>query len=328
LLQYARGLWKRGKIAPGPDCIIITIPTPFSDFVAVKLAQRHGAELITDFRDLWPELFTMVFPSKMRLLINVFLYPLYFLRKYAFNNSSAVTAVCETYLKLVHKICPQSANKPSEIIYSTTVQINNFQSMMGNNNGYKPVVKKESDDIWAIYAGTLGNNYDIESLLQASKLLMSDENGNKIKIVVAGDGPLKNRLEQFIEQDKITNLYYVGILNISQLCKYFAKSDIGLSIYAPDSTVVIPAKAFDYFAAQLPIVNSLNGEFADLIQREGLGVQYDAGNPQSLAEALISLAADEERRKSMVDRIGTIAPNFDRDLQYSKILHLLPSKNK
>jgi hypothetical protein len=57
-------------------------------------------------------------------------------------------------------------------------------------------------------------------------------------------------------------------------------------------------------------------------------VQYDAGNPQSLAEALISLAADEERRKSMVDRIGTIAPNFDRDLQYSKILHLLPSKNK
>jgi glycosyltransferase involved in cell wall biosynthesis len=52
-------------------------------------------------------------------------------------------------------------------------------------------------------------------------------------------------------------------------------------------------KAATYLAAGLPIVNSMRGDLRDLIERYGLGENYEAGNPQQLREALLRLVRRE-----------------------------------
>jgi glycosyltransferase involved in cell wall biosynthesis len=324
LLVYAYKLWKRAQAESRPDCIIITIPTPFSDYIAVKLSKEYGAVLITDFRDLWPEIFATVFPKGLRWLARILLTPLYWLRRYAFQNSYAVVAVCRTYLDLAFNIAPNLKYKKSAIIYGTGVQLNEFRAMMSCNQHDPDILPKNGGEIWAIYAGTLGNNYDVITLMGAAKIIAKNQKAQHIKIIVVGDGPLRPRLTKFIEQGSLKNLVYVGVLDMPHLCRYYAKSDIGLCLYSLDSTVVIPAKAFDYYAAGLPIIHSLKGEFADYIRNKGIGIQYEAGNPKSLAAALIELASDSERRIAMRHRLHEVAPLFDIKRQYAKIFELLP----
>jgi len=72
LWNYAWHLWQRARVESKPDCIIISMPTPFTDYVAVKLSKHYKAFLITDFRDLWPEIFKIAFPIAARKIADFF----------------------------------------------------------------------------------------------------------------------------------------------------------------------------------------------------------------------------------------------------------------
>jgi glycosyltransferase involved in cell wall biosynthesis len=323
--DFAHGLLQRAKTEQKPDVLITTVGTPFTDRVVVKLSRLYNAWLITEFRDLWPEAFARVLPKPLRVLSSILLLPFYWERRFALQNSSAIATVCQTYLKYAQIIAPNVKRIPTRVMYHSSIQLIQFRQMMQCAEHDTTIPAKKPGEVWAIYAGMLGNNYDVPTLMNCARILSQDPEARNIKIIVAGDGPLRQRLTEFIRKHSLENLVYVGVLDMPRLCKYYAKSDIGLCIYARDSTVVIPAKAFDYYAAGLPIVNSLRGEFADYLRQEGIGVQYEAGDPVSLATALLELASDPQRRETMKRHLQEIAPMFDRDRQYAQIFDLLPS---
>ncbi len=323
LLDYARGLWTRGKRESRPDCIIATLPAPFADVAAVRLKKWHNTRLVCDLRDLWPELFLTVFPRALRPFAHLFMLPLYWARRYAFQNSDAVTSVCSSYLEYMKQFAPQVRTVPQRIIYSTGVELGKFTSWMNSQQCDDELPAKQTNEIWATYAGTLGSAYDVQALLEAARILRHDATATHVRIMVAGDGPLRIELEKAVQAHDLQNLTYLGVLSMPKLCRLYALSDIGLSIYAPGSTVAIPAKAFDYYAAGLPVVNSVTGEYATMIEKEKIGLQYEAGSGRSLAAAIVTLAARSADRAEMKQRLQARAPHYDRDRQYSQIYDLL-----
>lgn len=324
LLDFARNVLKRGKREPRPDCIIATMPTPFLDLVSVLLRRHHKTHLITDLRDLWPDLFLIVFPKWLRPLAKLAMLPLFLMRRYAFQNADGVVAVCDTYMNYAMEFAPKVQDVPRRIIYSSGVDYQSFRRMMLAEVSGWECPEKRAGEVWAVYAGTLGNAYDVDTLLRACDTLATDERGKNVKVIVAGDGPMRPKVEQFIAGNKSCNVAYLGPLALPQLCALFAKCDIGLCIYAEESTVAIPAKAFDYYAASLPIISSLKGEFMDFLKQHKIGVKYRAGDPRSLADQIMDLATNPELRKEMKANLDVIAPQFDRTLQYSKMLEILP----
>lgn len=329
LWDYASGIWKRGKVEARPDFIIYSAPVPFVDNIAVRLSRFHNACLISDLRDLWPDLFAMAFPRMLRWTSVFVLAPFYWSRWYVFSNSHAFTSVCITYLNYAKKISSNVGKIPSSIIYSTGVILDDFERMMTSKEMDNRIHKKNNGETWAMYAGTLGNNYDICVLMEAARLLAVRKEAVRLKFIVAGDGPMREDLVRFIERHQLNNIIYVGTLTMPELCRYYAKSDIGLSIYSKESTVAIPAKAFDYYAAELPIINSVKGEFAKFISENGIGLPYEAGDPHSLANALLEMVfKTPEERCAMKVRLKEIAPLFDRDVQYAQIFDLLDRTNQ
>jgi glycosyltransferase involved in cell wall biosynthesis len=286
----------------------------------VKLAKHFGARLIIDVRDIWPELFVLAIPPALRMLAPIPFYPFYALRRYAFRNADAVTAVTETYLNVALEDAPHlMRNGRSQIIYFGA-DVADLREMMEQSDADNQI-QRQPGEVWAIYAGTLGNNYDIDSMLQAAVLL--GQRTCNCKIIIAGDGPLRQHIVDFIQQHELTNVSYVGSLPFSDLCKYYAVSDIGLSPYRSTSTVVMPAKVYDYLAAGLPVVNSLPGELENFLRENQIGIQYVAGNAESLANALEELAADADKRRTMSQNSYNAALVFDRQTQYLKFLDLL-----
>jgi glycosyltransferase involved in cell wall biosynthesis len=321
LFDFARGVLVKGLHANKPDCLVVSIPNLFGDIFSVWLARKHKAALIIDFRDLWPEIFMIALPKFAQRFSRQLFAPLYWMRAYAFRNADGLTSVCETYRQLALRETPTLKNKPNEVVFHTGVELDSFRDQMANTARDSHVVMKEAGTFWAIYAGTIGNNYDIETLLQASTIL--HDQAPNLKIIVAGNGPLLTKVQKFIASSKSSNVVYVGVLDMPTLCRYYAYSDIGLSIYSPDSTVAIPAKAFDYFASELPIVNSVVGEFEELLMVNSIGFQYRSGDPISLADVLTEAVSNPSLLFAMKERLSKLAPSFDRKVQYNKLVDLI-----
>ncbi|MFM8702773.1 MAG: glycosyltransferase WbuB, partial [Planctomycetia bacterium] len=78
-------------------------------------------------------------------------------------------------------------------------------------------------------------------------------------------------------------------------------------------------KVCDYAAAGLALVNSLPGELERFVTDHQAGVSYTAGNAESLARAVASLAGDRRRMLAMRQGSRRLAESqFDREKTYAR----------
>ncbi len=322
-IVFARNTFRRALIENQPDIIIGTDPSQFVGYLTIKLKKRFGIPIILDVFDLWPELFSLALPKVLRRLSPILFAPLYRLRKHNLRLATSVTALCQTYLDVAIKEAEKIFLYPGQAIFNG-IDINKFRKLLPSDEDAVILtnqMRKGNDEIWVIYAGTLGNNYDISTLLRAAIIL--EEMDSNVKIKIAGEGPLRLRVSEFIKNYGPANLDYFGTLNYEKLIKIYKLCDIGLCPYAPTSNVAMPDKAYDYMAAGLPIVNSLRGELEQLINKYNMGIQYKAGDAKSLANSIDKLAINKSLRKEMAINSYERAQQFDQHIQYRKFAELI-----
>ncbi|MFV8374699.1 glycosyltransferase [Flavobacterium sp. LB1P71] len=303
---------------PLPNVVIIKEPAIFMFDNLKPLLKISNAKIIIDIMDLWPELFELKLPKKMRWLGKLLFYPFYLKRKNIINAASVLTAVAPDYLEIGLKI---NDKIPSEVIY-WGCDIASINSLVNSNNDYLlPALKlpSKNKNIWGIYAGTLGESYDIITLLQAAKVMENEF--PELKFLIAGAGPLDEMVKDCAAVNK--NIFFLGSLPTDQLYQLFKFCDFGFSTYTDASPVSMPIKCYDYLAAGLPLVNSLKRNLGTLIQEHQIGYQYEASDYNSLVETLKKLMNEKENLNSMKERCKSIGNKFDNHIQYSKFVTLL-----
>ena len=87
-----------------PDLIIAGHATLFSGVASALLAKRYGVPLVIDMFDLWPEVFQLAFPSKLRRFARFALSPLYWLRRQIFSRADAVIALARVNLEVAARV--------------------------------------------------------------------------------------------------------------------------------------------------------------------------------------------------------------------------------
>lgn len=313
--NFARNMLSKACECEVPDLLIAVDPPQIIGWLGTNLKTRFGVPLVLDVMDMWPELFQLAFPTLLKPLAQFFLFPFYALRRRNLTRADAVTALCETYMDVALREAPVLRKRLNAIIFNG-IDISDFSQPISTIT--LPMAKLPGE-IWAIYAGTLGNNYDVDTVLHAGLAMR----GSKIWLLLAGDGPRRADVERFIKTYPSANLKYLGKLAHQDLIQLYQACDVGLCPYAPGSNVAMPDKAYDYMAAGLPLVSSLRGELERFLRRRGAGVQYQAGDAASLSDALRQLACDQQGRSAMAGCSRECAPEFDEERQYRKFVHLV-----
>jgi len=253
------------------------------------------------------------------VLSGVWLAPLYYWRKRLYRHANAVVAVADDYLNLAKRL----TDRPG-VIFETVYWSYDDRAHAGNPDASPAVTdfvaRKNANEIWVVYAGTLGENYDITSIIDAAKWLVADV-GDQLdfKFVVAGDGPLKALCEASVS----AHFSFLGRLGPADLDVLFRHCDLALTTYKGESTVAMPIKAFDYFFHGLPIVNSLGRDLGRFVRDRRVGTNYDAASPSSLHEAIKRLMLDAELRKTCARNAKILSEEFTPDKQYSKFASVL-----
>jgi glycosyltransferase involved in cell wall biosynthesis len=84
---------------------------------------------------------------------------------------------------------------------------------------------------------------------------------------------------------------------------------------APYLEKIITVKVFEYLACEKPVVAALSGETARVIRDSGGGIVVPPNDPRAMADALLSLYHDPQRRNAMGKRgRAYVEHNFSRTI--------------
>lgn len=310
---YARALRVEGeKCHSRPDVIIASLPPLLAANMALVLANRFGAKGIIDVQDIWPEAFEVAFPGRLKPVVQMVSLPLKRFADRVYDKADGVTAVSQTFLQRTLSV---SKDKGKGIMVPLGVDLNLYRHCLGQPVGDVPYIKHDQSEFWAVYIGTIGKSYDVKTILEAAGRL--GHTYPNIKFFIAGDGPDLSEMRLYAESSGLRNTTFTGLLSYLHLTHLLSQCDVGLNAIVASSRTSLPNKVFDYMAAGLPMINSVNGELGDLLRTEQFGVQYEAGNTGSLAQAILELHGNPQQRLSLGQKARRLAEErFDMNREY------------
>lgn len=277
-----------------------------------KFAKRIHAEFIIDVRDLWPEAFRMIF--KNPLIYDIITFPLTLSANSIYRKADKIIAVSETYLNRA-KMCNNTA--PSEVVYLGT-SFSEVDNIIRN----EPKAIKAEQEFWIAYAGTIGNSYDLETLIKAYRLII-DEGLSNIKLHILGSGPLEDKVKS-LDLQLNTNVVFHGRVSYSNMISFIKNADVVINVLVDNAPQSIINKHMDYAAVGIPVVSTqTTKEYVDLIELFKAGINVN-NTPLDLKDAIVCLYNDTELRHKMGinhRRMGELL--FNRDKIYSKIISML-----
>lgn len=315
--QFAYNLRKFLKIeGKSYDCFYCCVPSLEAAQIAGDFANKNNILFIEDIQDLWPEAIKVVI--KNDFLFNILTLSWKKKADNVYKKADKLIAVSKEYLDRAKKVNDRAGD--SAYVYIGTF-VENFDN---GAKKYFDSIKKNKDDFWVIYIGTLGASYDIKTLISAYKILLDRGYGN-IKLKILGRGPEENQFKKHAEKNNV-KVDFLGYKKYDEMAAYLKKSDIAINAIKKNASQSIINKVGDYFSAGLPVLNGCNcKEMIDLIEKYNTGINYISEDPKSLANSIITVYKMEDCSYQQIckNSRNLALEKFDRKKTYSAILKML-----
>ena len=249
---YLRKQWDQYEI------VYVTLPF---NIIAWYVLWNSSAKLkIVDVVDIWPDV--LPFPPFVRVVLA----PIFYVWKWFFKSSvekaNLVMAVSDDFMNAASKY----VNKDAKL----------KRFYIGHELLASTVPKQQM--ITVAYVGNLGRLYDFDTLLD---VFAEDEYRNKMQLYVIGKGDRQEWLISELERRGIRYRFFGAVFDTDRLAEILRSCHIGFNGYY-NTTAPFSYKANTYFAAGLPILNSMIGDLQRLVAEHGLGFNYRGGDRGSL----------------------------------------------
>lgn len=204
--------------------------------------------------------------------------------KYALKHSDEVYFVSEKLKQQALTLDIKDLNTKSHVI-ENTVNIDKFKPIDENNktlkNHYKsPIV---------MFIGNLVKQKGLNFLLEAKKLSKTH-----YTLLIYGDGPLKDELQNKIKHEKIQDIHLMGKTTTPE--HIIPESDIMVLPSISEGASIV---ALESMACAKPLISTDTGNIKNVIKNNHDGIIIPPKNPQKLAESIDILITDKNKRQKM-----------------------------
>lgn len=278
-----------------------------------SICNKHHVKKIIDIRDLRPEVFRVII--KNELLYKILFFPMKIKADKAYACADELVAVSKEYLDRGLQTNKKSKNPVVVYLGST------LEKFYAGVEKYSENIRKNNGEKWIIYAGTLGESYDLMTLIKAAKII-EKRKGDLIRFKILGQGPDEEKLKKYACSIDVKNVDWIGFQPYEKMAAYLCKSDITINALKKNASQSIINKVADYFAAGIPILNgSCCKEMQELVIENNVGYNYEAENVDSLVEYICLLIDNPEKCKEFGKNAKKLAlEKFDRRTSYLEIL--------
>lgn len=289
-----------------PDVLIATSPQFFCGWSGVMVSALKRIPFILEVRDIWPESIQVVGAARRKL-------PMWLLErmeKQMYASAFRIVTVGEGYKE---KLIERGVSSSKIEIVTNGVDREVFQETTDPK-----VVRKQyrlNGHFVCAYVGTVGMASGLKVVLRAAKLL-KEKNRDDIRLMIVGDGAIREELERMAVQQQLHNVIFTGRIDRQQVPPLLHAVDACLVHLRKKELFesVLPSKIFEAAAMSRPILLGVKGHAARLVESAGAGICFEPENEQELVAAIEKLSADRELGR----RLGQsgneyVHQHFDRD---------------
>lgn len=278
---FAWKILKLSKIiSDKANTILYSSPSLVPFLGAYLLARKLNSKLVWDIRDLWP--LTLVELGKISKL-----HPFILFHQWLENFACRKSDFIISNLPIVYNYLLKKGVKKSSFSWIPNgLSIENFRKKNFLNLKTKKQLPLKKFIIG--YAGSLGISNAPKPLLDAVLLTRNDKN---IHYVLVGNGDLRKIIEEFILNNKLTNITLLNAIpknEIPSLLKYFDICYAGFnksSLYKYGTAL---NKLPEYFMSGKPILFSINSPYKP-VNKAKAGFTVPAEDTKAIVRAIYKL---------------------------------------
>lgn len=272
------------------DLIYASSPPLFVGAAALALSKLRRTPLAFEVRDLWPESAVALGELTNRRAIALATR----LEEAIYRQARLVVVVTHAALAAL-----QARGLPPEKLelIPNGANVDQFQFQPGS----RAQIRQESgwdEKLVAVYAGIFGIAQQLETVVEAARLVQDDPS---LHFILIGDGPRKAVLMELVEQYGLPNLTVLPEMLPERIPEYLSAADLALVPLRKLDLFsgALPSKLFDAWACQRPVLLSVEGEARQILEQAEGGLFVPPEDPQALVEALRRLQAQPSLRRQM-----------------------------
>ena len=289
----------------GVDLVIGTSPQFFTAVAAYVVSRMKRIPYVFELRDLWPESIKAVGAMKESFAIRM----LERLEMFLYRKAARIVSVTESFKQVLMR---RGIEGTKIEVVTNGVDVSQFKP--------RPKLGLEGKFV-AGYIGTHGMAHALETLLQAADRLR----GQNFAFIFLGDGARKQTLREMADQMKLDNVVFIDSVPKADVPKYWSLLDVSIIHLRKTElfTTVIPSKLFECMGMGIPVLHGVEGESADIVRREQVGIPFEPEGVDQLCEALQSLKSDPARLARFREQCLRAAGNYDRTYLALRMLKVL-----
>lgn len=275
------------------DVVFVYAPSPIIQAIpAVWLALLKRAKLVTWVQDLWPQSLEATGFVRNRHVLDM----VAVLVRWIYRHCDLLLVQSEAFIPPVKamagKTPVQYHPNPGELAF-------------GQAGSLGPPALVLAPGFNVVFAGNLGTVQALGTVLDAAELLLPHAD---VRIVLVGSGSRSEWLQQEVVRRQLGNVQLAGRFPTEAMPGILAQASALLVSLArsPIMSQTVPSKVQAYLAAGKPVIASLDGEGARVLEASGAGVACPAEDATGLAEAVLRLRAIPHAELERMGEAGQI----------------------
>ena len=292
------------------DVIFVYAPSPiFQVIPASFLGWIKGVPVVLWVQDLWPESAEAtgyVKSTRVLKLLEKFV-------RFSYAHTDLILVQSRAFVDYVSKLAP----KIPVLYYPNSVDKYFYTPKQLDI----PVIDSLTSGFSVLFAGNIGEAQSMKTIVLAAEQLLPCK---EIKIVIIGSGSKIEWISEEIERKSLNNVFLEGRYPVETMPALMRKASVLLVSLTdqPIFALTVPNKIQAYLAVGRPVIASLNGEGARIINEAKAGFSVPAEDAKGLAEAILTMyrMTDKERLKLGENGRKYFKENFDEDALIDELI--------
>ena len=300
------------------DSIVVFAGSPNAAIPAIFLKWVKKCHLAFWILDLWPDTLVATGLIKNKFIIGI----VKAVVKWTYKKADTILVQSLAFLNPVTKL-----SDASKVVYypnTADVSISQGETETLISNDFKNVLESY---FTVVFTGNIGTAQSMQTLVEAAQRL---ETNKSIKFVLVGSGSMLEWVKEQQHKLKLDNIFIAGRYPIFAMDFIFKNSGCLLALLKSDEifTYTIPGKIQAYLSSGKPIIASLNGEGARIVEESGSGLTCTAEDSTELANCVLKLFETSEFQRALMGVSGKkyYDEHFEINKQAKKLVEILESR--
>lgn len=293
------------------DVIFVYGTSPILQAIAaICIAKIKQARVVVWVQDLWPESLAATGFIKNRRTLSV----VGSVVRWIYRRSDLLLVQSTSFVSSVASMAGRTA-----VRYHPNPAERSFQSGKADESGIRL-----EPGFNVLFAGNLGTVQSLDTIVEAAEKL---RDLNDLRFVLVGSGSRGAWLAQEVARRRLMNIKLLGRFPPDAMPGLLDQASVLLVTLArsPILAQTVPSKLQAYLAAGKPIIASLDGEGANVVEEANAGVTCPAEDATELARAVRKLygTSPENRERMGLSGRRFYEEHYEPDMLAARLVRLL-----